>query len=238
MEEVKVFIVEDDPMVALINKRFVEKLPPFKVVGVASTEEEALKTIHTMKPDLVLLDIYLPQGDGLTLLKQIRYSGLPIDVILVTAAKDSATIYESLRFGAVDYLIKPFDFERLQQALNNYLKLRQLISKNTDLSQEDLDKLNMFGEEEGQGEGEGQREEEKSLSDLPKGVHLLTLEQILSFLLKQDKALSCQQIASALNMSKITVWRYLEYLANSGKLKVDLVYGPVGRPTKQYRVGS
>lgn len=223
MKDVKVFIVEDDPMVALINTRFVENLPPFKVIGTSSTEENALETISKLRPDLILLDIYLPQGNGLDLLKQIRYLGLPIDVILVTAAKDSATIYESLRFGAIDYLIKPFDFERLQQAFNNYLRLRQLISKNIDLKQEDLDKLNMPSDED------------KSLTDLPKGVHLLTLEQILSFLLKQDQPLSCQQIASALNMSKITVWRYLEYLTDNGKLKVDLVYGTVGRPTKYYR---
>lgn len=226
MEVIKVLIVEDDPMVASINDRFIAKIPHFKVVGASSTEDEALHAIHVLKPDLVLLDIYLPQGNGLDLLKQIRYSGLPIDVILVTAAKDSNTLNESLRFGAVDYLIKPFDFERLQQAFQNYLKLRKLISKKTDLSQFELDKLKMV-EEDG-----------KTLADLPKGVHLLTLEQILSFLLKQDHALSCQQISSALHMSKITVWRYLEFLTNTNKIKVELVYGPVGRPTKHYRVPS
>ncbi len=231
MDAVRVYIVEDDPMVASINKRFTEKVVPFKVVGTSSTEQDAIGQIKVLEPDLVLLDIYLPQGNGLDLLQKIRQQNIPTDVILVTAAKDTSTIHQTLRFGAVDYLIKPFDFERLQQALRNYLKLRQLMAKNLDLSQNELDKLNALGDlnlDSSNPNG--------STSFLPKGVHQLTLDQIISFLIKQNKPLSCQHIASALAMSKITVWRYLEYLLEKGKVKVELEYGTIGRPTKRYSV--
>lgn len=222
MESIRVFIVEDDPMVASINKRFTEKVAPFQVIRTSTTEEDALIQIEGLNPDLVLLDIFLPGGSGLSLLKQIRHKSLPTDIILITAAKDAPTIYQTLRYGAVDYIIKPFDLERLQHALRNYAKLRQLMHKNLELTQADLDKLNGSGNNDN--------------SSLPKGVHLLTLDQIISFLLRQNKALSCEQLASALSMSKITIWRYLEYLCDEGKVKVELEYGTVGRPTKLYRI--
>ncbi|NLI92445.1 MAG: response regulator [Peptococcaceae bacterium] len=226
MNKAKVYIVEDDPMVAYINKKYIEKLPDFCVVGSSSEETDALERIKELRPDLVLLDIYLPEGNGVDLLKQIRYFELPSDVICVTAASDSATINKIFRLGAIDYILKPFDDIRLERALKSYLKIRNLISKTAKLSQDDLDQLNLFAEKE------------KTLPSLPKGLHLITLEQILTFLLKHDNYLTCQQIASALSMSRITVWRYLEYLLHEEKITVDLEYGTVGRPTKQYRIKS
>ncbi|MEW6661017.1 MAG: response regulator [Bacillota bacterium] len=223
MKTVQVLIVEDDPMVAHINKQLTEKVVPFKVVGICTTEEEAINAIAALKPDLVLLDIYLPSGSGLSLLQAIRQQDLPSDVILITAAKDISTVSQALRHGAIDYIIKPFDLERLEKALKNYLRLRSILAKDKDLSQEDLDNLNQISSEK-----------PEQMGPLPKGVHSLTLDQIMSFLLKQVRALSCQQIASALSMSKITVWRYLEYLVAKGKIKVELEYGTKGRPTKLY----
>jgi response regulator of citrate/malate metabolism len=227
LKQITVFIVEDDPMVASINKRFTEKVASFKVIGTSTSQDDALLQIERLRPDIVLLDIFLPQGNGLKILQQIRHRDIPTDVILITAAKDTATIYQTMRYGAIDYIIKPFDMERLEQALRNYEKLRMIMNKKADLSQSDLDKLNAVGEGAGH----------TAQVSLPKGVHLLTLEQLISFLLKQNKPLSCQQIADSLNMSKITVWRYLEYLADSRKVLVELEYG-VGRPTKLYRVIS
>lgn len=226
MELIRVFIVEDDPMVASINKQFTEKVVPFKVVGTSTAESDAFTKIKDLKPDLVLLDIFLPSGNGLNLLKQIRQENIPVDIILVTAAKDTATIQETLRYGAVDYLIKPFDFERLQQALLNYLNLRQLIIEHDDVSQDELDQYNYSVDVGGL----------NTLSSLPKGVHFLTLKQLLNYMDSQNTALSCQQIADALTLSKITAWRYLEYLVEKGKVEVALEYGAIGRPTKHYRI--
>ncbi len=226
MELIKVFIVEDDPMVSSINKQFTEKVAGFKVVGISTSETDALEKIKELKPDLILLDVYLPKGNGVHLLKQIRHENIPTDIILVTAAKDTQTIQETLRYGAVDYLIKPFDFDRLQQALLNYLTLRQLIDGHTNLSQDEFDHYNISSDTGNL----------NHLSSLPKGVHFLTLKQLLSYLDSQQEALSCQQIADALSLSKITAWRYLEYLVDKGKVQITLEYGSIGRPTKHYRI--
>lgn len=226
MELINVFIVEDDPMVASINKQFTEKVVPFKVIGNTNSEGDALNKIRDLQPDLVLVDIFLPNGSGLNLLKQIRLENIHTDIILVTAAKDTLTIQEALRYGAVDYLIKPFDFERLQQGLLTYLSLRQLITEHTDVSQDELDQYNYSADIGGL----------NTLSSLPKGVHFITLKQLLSYLDSQKNSLSCQQIADALTLSKITAWRYLEYLVEKGKVEVTLEYGAIGRPTKHYRI--
>lgn len=213
-------------MVASINKQFTEKVAPFKVVGTSNSEAESLHKILELKPDLILLDIFLPNGNGLNLLKKIRKENIPTDIVIVTAARDTATIQETLRYGAVDYLIKPFSFERLQQALLNYLNLRQMINENADVSQEELDQYNFAVDISGL----------NTLSSLPKGVHFFTLNQLLKFLDSQDNSLSCQQIADALSLSKITAWRYLEYLVEKGKVEVTQEYGSIGRPTKQYKI--
>ncbi|MFZ7101471.1 MAG: response regulator [Peptococcaceae bacterium] len=227
MNSVRVLIVEDDPMVASINKKLTEKVQPFEVIDISTTEEEAIKKIQELLPDLVLLDIFLANGSGLNLLQKIRKLDIPTDVILVTAAKDSKTIAQTMRYGAIDYIIKPFDLDRLEKSLKNYLKLRFLLNKEKDIKQSDLDKqLNVSIE------NEPVRQQE----ELPKGVHALTLDQILVFLLKQNQPLSCEEISAQLSMSKITVWRYLEYLVEQDKIKVELVYGTVGRPSKRYYV--
>jgi two-component system response regulator DctR len=225
MKNIKVYIVEDDPMVADINKRMTEKVAPFKVIGIGADQDSAFKQISKLKPDLVLLDIYLPNGSGLDLLQTIRETELPCDVILVTAAKDTGTIYKTMRYGAIDYVIKPFNLERLEKALNHYLRLRSTLIKDEELTQEDIDKLNSY---------DTNKQTQKEVANLPKGVHAVTLNHILSYLLKQQQPLSCQAIADDLSMSKITAWRYLEYLAEIKKVSVDLDYGAVGRPSKKY----
>lgn len=226
MESIRVLIVEDDPMVANINRQFTEKIEPFKVVGICAAEGDAIARIKEMKPDLILLDLFLPSGNGLSLLKKIRKYSIPTDIILVTAAKDTATIQETLRYGAVDYLIKPFNFERMQQALLNYLNFRQLINGNSNISQDEFDQYNYPYEAGGM----------NTLSSLPKGVHFFTLKQLIKYLEMQINSLPCQQIADDLNLSKITAWRYLEYLADKGKVEVSLEYGAIGRPTKHYKI--
>lgn len=226
MKAIRVYIVEDDPMVADINKRMVEKVGSFKVIGISADQQHGLEQIKKLKPDLVLLDIYLPNGSGLSLLQSIREAALPCDVVLITAAKDTGTIYKTMRYGAIDYIIKPFNLERLEKSLKNYLKLRAILQKNEELNQEDLDKFNLLTD---QSNGIGEVEK-----DLPKGVHSLTLNHIISYLIQQKRPLTCQEIADGLAMSKITAWRYLEYLSEKNKVAVDLDYGAVGRPSKKY----
>ncbi len=224
-----VLIVEDDPMVSDILRRVIERVSGFRVAGISSTEVEALDSISRLAPDLILLDIYLPAGNGLNILKHVRQRELATDIILVTAAKDVQTVYATLRFGAIDYIIKPFDLDRLKAALKNYARMRKIFNKKEDIRQDDLDRL-------------ASKEDPDSVAEppggevLPKGVHQLTLEQLLTILLREKKPLTCQEAATVMAMSKITVWRYLEYLVETGKIKYSLIYGGTGRPSKAYYI--
>ena len=225
LDLVQVFIVEDDPMVSSICKSFIEKVPPFRTIGICGSEEESLVRIRKAQPDLILIDIQLNGGSGLNLLKQLRAENIPSDAIFITAAKDGDTILDAFRYGAIDYLIKPFDFDRLRQSLRHYLQLMQLTKETREINQKNIDQYKYFAEVGSSG----------ALSSLPKGVHYMTLNQLNEYLETQDSALSCQQISQALSLSKITTWRYLEYLVEKGKVGVTLEYGMIGRPTKLYR---
>ncbi|MCL1791237.1 MAG: response regulator [Peptococcaceae bacterium] len=225
VQQVQVFIVEDDPMVSTICKNYIEKVNPYAVIGISGDESDALAKIRALKPQLVLLDLHLNKGNGMNLLKSMRKESHNVDVFLMTASKDSATVCEAFRYGAVDYLIKPFDFDRLRQGLRNYLKFVNLTVENKDIEQEEIDQYKYTTETTTSG----------SLSSLPKGVHYMTLNQLNEYLEAQENALSCQQISQALSLSKITTWRYLEYLVERGKVEVSLEYGMIGRPTKLYR---
>ncbi len=219
-------------MVSDILRRAIERISGFKVMGTSASESDALQKIAKLLPDLILLDIYLPSGNGLNILKQVRQSELATDVILVTAAKDVETVYATLRFGAVDYIIKPFDLNRLKAALMNYARMRKILNKKEDIHQDDLDKIGNKSDPDVDAAKAPDREE------LPKGVHQLTLEQLLTILLREKKPMTCQEIATVMSMSKITVWRYLEYLVETKKIKYSLLYGGTGRPSKIYYIES
>lgn len=224
MNIINVLIVEDDPMVAEFNKSYVEQIGhPFKMSDICSTEAQALEAIKINMPDLILLDIYLPNGSGMSLLKTIRKSNLMADVILITAANDSATVQEALRYGAVDFLIKPFGFKRFKRSLLNYAHLKEMIDTEEEVKQTDIDARFNFSEID------------YTASSLPKGVHLLTLKVIVDYLYDNPTPKSCQEISDHLSMSRITTWRYLEYLSKQGQVSVSLEYR-IGRPTKLYRL--
>jgi two-component system, CitB family, response regulator DctR len=218
---IKVFIVEDDPMVLEVNSGFLEKVPMFEHCGSATTGAEALQKIIQVKPDLVLLDMYLPEMSGLDVLKQIREQGLPTDVIMITAARDSKSIQEVFRLGAVDYMVKPFHFKRFKTALESYQKMRTKLKGDGTLQQEDIDELKKMKLNE---------------EHLPKGLSEKTLQQILIGLTKQSQPITAEALASDLGMARVTVRRYLDYLGQSGKIQVEIQYGNVGRPSHYYFV--
>ena len=119
---IKVLIVEDDPMVAQFNQKYIEEIEGFTVVAVAHSGHEALVKVNEYQVDLVLLDIFMPGQNGLRVLQEIRTKQEEIDVIFITAASDAQTIQQALRYGAIDYLIKPLH-------LNAFIKHFRLINK-------------------------------------------------------------------------------------------------------------
>ncbi|RCW48634.1 response regulator [Halanaerobium sp. MA284_MarDTE_T2] len=223
--DIKVLIVEDDPMVLQINKEFVKKIKGFTVVGEVNSNFKLItKKIKNKKPDLILLDIFLPDNDGIEILKKIRKLELSCDIIFITAASDVDKIHEAFSYGAIDYLIKPFKFERLKKSLEQYLNYIDMFNKNENFTQKNVDKIIY------------QKKEKKSNELLPKGISEITLKKIYNYLKNKKEYNSANQIAKELGVSRITARKYLEYLAEKNKIQIKLIYGKVGRPTKEYYV--
>lgn len=214
-------IIEDDPMVVEINTNFVHAIPGFKVVGAARTGRAGIEAVRQLRPNLTLLDVYLPDIDGVTVLRQIRELALPVDVILVTAAHDTFTIQNAFRYGAIDYIIKPFKFTRLKTALENFLVLYRRLHTPSSLCQEEVDRLTLS---------------RLLPADLPKGLQDVTLRQILLLLIKEARAWSAEEVATRLGVARVTARRYLEYLRQCGYAELEVRYGTVGRPVKRYRL--
>ncbi|MCG8400200.1 MAG: response regulator [Firmicutes bacterium] len=223
MKHIKVLIVEDDPMVVEVNSGFVGDIPGFRVEGVARTGKAALEMLIKNKFDLALLDIYLPDMDGFTVLREIRKRGFSMDVVMVTAVQDAETVRNVFRYGAVDYIIKPFKFSRLRGALESYAVMFEKLNKKTRLDQTELDQLAL-----------SRTQAEETAGDVPKGLNSITLKQVMMCLVRETKPLSAEEVAVALGLARVTARRYLEYLEDTGKAGAQLQYGSVGRPIKKF----
>jgi len=221
---IDVIIVEDDPMVLEVNKTFLKRLPAFHYQGSANSGETALEKIHAEQADLVLLDIYLPDVSGVNLLMDIRQQDIPIDVIAITAARDAETVQQLFRLGIIDYLVKPFRFDRFENALNNYEKMWSKLHRSESISQEDIDTWNY-------------QNKDIHTDMLPKGLSDITLKQIILALIEHEKeAVTAEQLAQHLGLARVTVRRYLDYLEKQKRINVDMKYGRIGRPTHYYSI--
>lgn len=221
----RVIIIEDDPMVASISKQYVELNKYLKVTRLFSNGEEALSYLEEHDVDLIILDLYMPVMNGLTFLHELRKKGHTIDTIMVTAANESKEVKECFSYGVIDYLIKPFEYVRFNHALAKFIEHQLLLSEHATLSQETLDGL--FGPE---------NHPVNSSDLLSKGLQQKTLDFIVEYL-KQYKtdSLSCDQIAKALNLSKVTVRRYMNYLLEHNYIISDINYSTGGRPSILYK---
>lgn len=220
-------IIEDDPMVADINKTFVNSIPGFTVVATAGTAGEGIAKTVALKPELALIDVYLPDQSGLSLLKELRKINVPTDAILLTAAHDSETIEFAFRYGAVDYILKPFKIQRLKMALESYNLMRMKLYTMESLSQQEIDRIKI---------GRHMAAEDEGLGEIPKGLNDLTMKQVLLYMIKSPAAMSAEEVAEGLGLARVTARRYLEYLEAKGRVTVDLQYGSVGRPVKKYSI--
>ena len=137
----KILIVEDDPMVAHINLKFANKAGYEDVESVTDIES-AKERLGKGDIDLVLLDVYLPTGKGTDLLKWIRHENLSTDVILITADRSSETVEISMNYGALDYLIKPFDFARFQLAMEKFERKKTGFVGKKSVEQDDINNGN------------------------------------------------------------------------------------------------
>jgi CitB family two-component system response regulator MalR len=222
---IRVLIVEDDPMVAELNRRYLARVEDFELVAVAKTGDEALILLEKQQIDLVLLDIFMPGLNGLELLVKIRNGGLNMDVILLTAARDSGSINKALQYGAVDYLIKPFEFERFSEALLKYKNRRKFISAQDNLDQGEIDRQVLFRERPAEQE-----------DDLPKGLDRHTLKRIWDCITEsRGRQFTTEELARQAGISRVSMRKYLDFLEKAGFLSLELAYGSVGRPVYKYK---
>jgi len=209
-------------MVAHLHERAVSALPRFSVVGIAPNGRKGLEMAKRLHPHLVILDVYMPEVDGIEMLKQLRTMRYPVDAILITAAREAEQLKEATRYGALDFIIKPFKLQRLQEALRSYSERFDILHSSERLSQPAVDKLLHQDEPL----------EAKDMT-LPKGLNQLTLDKVRSYLCKTAHPLSAEEVAGGCGVSRITARRYLEHLVEQGQARVDLSYG-TGRPSRQY----
>ncbi len=221
-KNINVLIIEDDLGIAEIHRRNLMKINGIDVIGIAATKAEAESLLEVLNPDLLLLDVYLPDGNGLDILRNVRQQRHACDVILITADREVETLQEAMRGGVVDYLLKPVVFVRLEESLNKYLQQKNRFGKLDDLDQNSVDAMISTAVESG---GTALR--------LPKGIDAVTLDKVRS-LFKQHRQITADKAGELIGASRTTARRYLEHLISAGELQADLNYGTVGRPERTY----
>lgn len=221
---VRVLIVEDDPMIAELHRRFIQSVNGFVVVGEARDGKAATEQVAALRPQLVILDLYMPELDGLSVLKQMRLKDHACDVIMVTAAHETKAVAEAMRLGVVDYIVKPFRFERLKQALEEYLERRKRLGTTDAMNQETIDQL--------------WKKHERS-QQIPKGLNHHTLDLVTGFLRDHPgEQFSADDLATRVGISRATARRYLEYLLERRMITQSVTYGGVGRPVNLFSWSS
>lgn len=216
---INVLIIDDDFMVAKVHAGFIQRTPGFAVVGVAHTGAQAVIETGRLRPDLVLLDIHLPDVNGLDLMQKLREVAPELDVLVISAAREVETVRKALRGGIVHYLIKPFSQTDLQERLEHYRNAYQGLDGSKDVA-EQSDVNRVFGLD-------------RTERPLPKGCSIETLKLVQAALQEADGDLSAAEVALQLGTSRVSARRYLEYLNDEGVLDVRLRYG-VGRPERRY----
>ncbi|MER6911774.1 response regulator [Streptomyces sp. NPDC000594] len=219
-DTIQVLVVEDDPVAADAHALYVGRVPGFTVAGVAHSRAGAVRVLERTRVDLLLLDLYLPDGHGLHLVRSLRAAGHLADVIAVTSARDLAVVREGVSLGVVQYVLKPFTFATLRDRLGRYAEFRAAA-----------------------GEASGQDEVDRALGALrapqggalPKGLSGPTLESVTRTLRASTTGLTAAEAGTAVGISRITARRYLEHLVTEGRAARSPQYGQIGRPELQYR---
>lgn len=219
----RVIIIEDDPMVRALHIDYVQKNKQFKVESVFKNGREAIDFFENGgETDLIILDYFMPIMDGGQFLHNLRKSGKAIPVIMITSLDDINLIQNLLGFGVIDYLLKPFAYDRFAHAMDKFLKMNEIKKSGKRITQEELDLFFYMGEEH----------REKRLD---KGMQSKTLETMVEFLKEHpDEVMTAEKIANYLSLSKVTVRRYMGYLVKEGYCENQINYATGGRPSICY----
>ena len=225
---INVLVVDDDAMVAELNRSFIGQVPGFHCVGTASTLQQAREFLFNSDTpiDLMLLDIYMQQENGLDLLPELRQAQSAVEVIIISSAADAENIKTSLHYGVVDYLIKPFQFPRFEEALIGWRQKKSLMDNQHHYQQADLDLL-LHGSPATQHDNKR----------LPKGLTPQTLRTLCQWIdAHPGQEFSTDELAAEVNISRVSCRKYLIWLAQINILFTSIHYGATGRPVYRYRL--
>lgn len=225
MLKIRAVIAEDDFRVADIHEKFLKNFDEIEVVGKAVNAKKTLRILEQKSPDLLLLDVYMPDQLGTDLLPDIRKKFPNVDIIMITAATDKEQLEKALHYGVENYLIKPVEMKRFNQVIEEYLKKVHLMKSKQEIDQDFVDLILKKGSSVLES-NDGQA--------LPKGVDEITLAKVIEVLEGSDIGLSAEQVSVQIGASRTTARRYLEYLISVKKCKAEVVYGVVGRPERRY----
>lgn len=220
---IRTLIVDDDALTLELHRTYLERLDGFTVGGECSSARAALSAVLDQPAerafDLVLLDVTMPDGTGLDVLRTLRARGAAVDVIAITGVRDAETVRQMAALGVYQYLVKPFGFDVFSDRLGTYREhRRQARSTDGEATQAEIDAL--LGRSTGR-------------ITLPKGLAPATLERVAGAL-RAAGPLSAAEAAERLGMSRVAVRRYLEHLVRDGVVIRTARYGTPGRPETEY----
>lgn len=219
---INVAIAEDDFRVASIHEQFLEKVQGMKVAGKALNAKDTLSLLENNEVDVLLLDNYLPDRSGVSLLTELRSRFVNLDIILITASTERKVIEPAIRNGVLDYIVKPVTFNRFREALEKVARQRKLLESSQEFSQAVIDQVFSGGQMIIESDA------------LPKGIDPLTLAKVEDTMKSFTSGINAEDLSNHLGASRTTARRYLEYLISIGKAKAELEYGIVGRPERKY----
>lgn len=219
---IRTLIVDDDPTAVSIHREYVDRLPDFTAVATTTSGTEAVQLVDTLRPDLVLLDMYLPDLPGLEVLRALRASDRPpIDVIAITSAKNVDVLRGAMALGVVHYIVKPFGFRAFRERLENYAAARSRLAVAQAPGQREVDRIFALL---------------RSGSDdmLPKGISAATLKVVIEILRTAEERMTAGDLATRAGFSESVARRYLKFLSDAGNVEYHPRYGSAGRPEHLY----
>ncbi|GIO23654.1 response regulator [Oceanobacillus sp. J11TS1] len=222
---IHIAIIEDEPLISKFHQKYIEKIDGFCCAGSAETVEEGFELAQQPNVDLILLDVYLQHQNGLDLLKQIRAEEINVDVILITSANDRQSLKTGYRYGVIDYLLKPFTFERFQASLLGYKETVRVTEGK--VHQAAVDRL-------------FHPHEQPIIipEDLPKGITRETCRHILNVMKEHEDWLSAADLSSHAKISHVSLRKYLRFFEEKQLIEKNVVYHSFGRPLQQYKLSQ
>ena len=223
---IRTLVVDDDFMAVSVHRELIERVPGFGVVGEALSGRQALAQVERLRPDLVVLDMYLPDISGIEVMRRMRVSpGLAADVIAVTSAKDVDMLRSAMSLGVVHYIVKPFTFRVLRERLEGYAAATTRLETIQRPGQREIDRI--YG-----------LLRTNTEHALPKGISGPTLELVADMVKAAPEGITSTCLADQAGFSPGVARRYLRHLVDTGTVRYTLRYGTTGRPEHIYRWGE